>query len=423
MKKLFFIAAIAGAALVSCTKNELAPSATEQHEITFASPVTSTLTKAVDLVSGQKFPSNDNTAFYVFADHHMKPYGTAENTYTSYMRGTDQKGVAVTYQGGGIQPGNDNPSELDAYWGPVTKYYWPMEGYLTFAAYSTGTNSSLDGTYYTAFSYSHEKGIQVTNYFVDTKLTNQYDLMLSEKATDKTKSSMSEGTDNIHYDGVEIRFNHVLSAIKFAVKTDETDAEYSDAKYTLKLTSLNIVNAYSKANLIQFPSGDEKLWSSYSEEGTYNVGATAGTPLSKDAVAFSGDTYADLALLPQALSHSTTSKNVTVEIVYTVSHPDMGIRTDAEGEPVTDAEGKPIYNSITYTKYLSLAGTGTTADGNDTDTDPDSITVNSWEAGKRYIYTIIIGMEEIKFAPTIVTDWSDVTIDVPENAVVPSTGA
>jgi hypothetical protein len=32
-------------------------------------------------------------------------------------------------------------------------------------------------------------------------------------------------------------------------------------------------------------------------------------------------------------------------------------------------------------------------------------------------------MEEIKFAPTIVTDWSDVTIDVPENAVVPSTGA
>lgn len=101
----------------------------------------------------------------------------------------------------------------------------------------------------------------------------------------------------------------------------------------------------------------------------------------------------------------------------------MGIRTDAEGEPVTDAEGKPIYNSITYTKYLSLAGTGTTADGNDTDTDPDSITVNSWEAGKRYIYTIIIGMEEIKFAPTIVTDWSDVTIDVPENAVVPSTGA
>ena len=29
----------------------------------------------------------------------------------------------------------------------------------------------------------------------------------------------------------------------------------------------------------------------------------------------------------------------------------------------------------------------------------------TWEPNTRYLYTIIIGMEEIVFAPTIVTDW------------------
>ena len=50
MKKLFFIAAIAGAALVSCTKNEVAPSASDQQEITFANPVSHVVTN-VQLVS------------------------------------------------------------------------------------------------------------------------------------------------------------------------------------------------------------------------------------------------------------------------------------------------------------------------------------------------------------------------------------
>ena len=44
MKRLFVIAAIAGVALVSCTKNEVAPIA-QQDEITFVTPVVGLQTK------------------------------------------------------------------------------------------------------------------------------------------------------------------------------------------------------------------------------------------------------------------------------------------------------------------------------------------------------------------------------------------
>ena len=97
MKKLFFIAAIAGAALVSCTKNELAPSATEQHELIFANPVTSTLTKVVDLATGTQYPTT--APFYVFADYHINEFsadGTPLEDVTSYMRGNN--GVLVTHK-------------------------------------------------------------------------------------------------------------------------------------------------------------------------------------------------------------------------------------------------------------------------------------------------------------------------------------
>ena len=62
MKKLFFIAAMAGAALVSCTKNESVETP-EQDVITFAEPVTALNTKAVEI--GENYPTSQN--FSVFA--------------------------------------------------------------------------------------------------------------------------------------------------------------------------------------------------------------------------------------------------------------------------------------------------------------------------------------------------------------------
>ena len=381
MKKLFFIAAIAGAALVSCTKNELAPSATEQHEITFASPVTSLVTKGVDLVTGNKYPTS--APFWVFADHHMDRVtdftNASDEIFTSYMRGPENTagnkiGVYVEHNEG-PDPGDDLTT-IDTYWAPTSKYYWPMQGYLTFAAYSTGTAAQLSG--YEDLEYDIQNGLQLTNYTVS--MSNQYDFMLSQRAANLQKDASIDRNGNIKYDGVEIQFNHALSAIKFIVKT--ADDYQTKGGYEITLNSLSVQGAYTTADLIQFPVTPATMWSDYTNDsvtsGTdvkpseYPVTFANENPtLSEDDTTLCGDTDTDLVLLPQALNG--TSHDVKVYMTYTVNHDDMN---------------KPI----PYTATLDLADNLTASDA-------------TWDAGKRYLYTIIIGMEEIVFAPTIVTDW------------------
>lgn len=400
MKKLFFIAAIAGAALVSCTKNELAPSATEQHEITFASPVASTVTKTTLIPSD--YPTTES--FSVYADYHKDVYAsTATNAFTSYMRGDE--GVAVTHKTVTIPN-----TSFDSYWSADTKYYWPMDGHLTFAAYSP---TAVNG--FAEISYDIVNGVKITDF--EIKTDTQYDLMLSDRTVNQKKGNMGANVGKnpansaMEYDGVSIKFNHVLSAIKFGIQT-AADYKTTDG-YTITLNSLTIKNAYSQGDLKQFVSKDAttvdlaNVWSNVDTPNTKGYTVTS-TPveLSTTIRTFTDDKHADWVMLPQVLDHG--DNDVEIEIAYSVSHKDMGIKE-------TDANGNTVYNSIPYTKSLSLAGTGTTADGSDED--PDAITVNSWLAGNRYIYTIIIGMEEIVFAPTVVAPWTDVNVNVPESSI------
>ena len=391
MKKLFFIAAIAGAALVSCTKNELAPSATEQHEINFAGPVTQVVTKA-DLVPAT-YPEGTN--FAVYAHHHFKNYAS-ETNFTSYMRGNDNKGVVVTNNGATEGKRNDtfelDDKTFDNYWKPVTKYYWPMEGYLTFAAYSPDTASEF------VKGYSITNGVTMS--YTTPDVGKQYDLMLSDRAVDQVRTSMVENVKDqdvtTAYDGVHIAFKHVLSAVSFAVKTaeDYLGAGTDAGGYKITLKSLTLKNAYSTGTLTQFAKKEETavnlntVWSDVTTENTTGYAVCPeDVTLSTSAKTWAGEGDADLVMIPQNLNHSETSK-VVAEIVYTVYHKDMG-------------EEK---NAITYTKSLPLATTN----------------VAAWAPSTRYLYTIIIGMEEIVFAPTV-TNWADPTpIEIPESTVIPT---
>lgn len=380
MKKLFFIAAIAGAALVSCTKNELAPSATKQYELTFASPVTQVVTKA-DLAPAT-YP--EGTPFAVYADHHFKNYAT-ESNFTSYMRGTDSKGVVVTNT---KETFTLDGKTFNNYWKPATKYYWPMEGYLTFAAYSPNTASTF------VTDYSIANGVKMA--YTTPAVAEQFDLMLSDRAVDQVRTSMDDDVDGTSYDGVHIAFKHVLSAVSFAVRTKEnylgTGTDAGGYKITLK--SLTLKNAYSQGTLTQFAKKEETavnlntVWSAVTTENTTGYAVcSSDVTLSTTAKTWADAADADLVMIPQNLNHSETSK-VVAEIVYTVYHKDMG-------------EEK---NAITYTKSLPLATTN----------------VAAWAPSTRYLYTIIIGMEEIVFAPTV-TNWADPTpIEIPESTVIPT---
>ncbi len=359
MKKLFFIAAIAGAALVSCTKNELAPSVTEQEEISFDNPVLSVVTKAATEIA-DNFPTTKD--FAVFAHHY------AGGAYTNLAGGTlYMNNVQVTYDGSKGTNGS---------WGSSPAYYWPKKGSLTFAAYAPYMSTGV--------SYG-ATGIHFDDYKIASSADNQVDLLFSERAYDKT--NVDQKASNPYYYGVQINFLHALSSIQFKVAMD-SDLAASTADYQIVVTGINVLGAYSQGDFSQkltdgsgntTPPAATGDWSDYKTPETYaaysnatGISLTNATPIST----VTGANKTNLILLPQPLKHGSASDDsdeVKVQVTYKISHSGMESGTYIE-----------------ETATVSL----------------DSTSLGEWLRGKRYIYTLTIGLEEIRFSPEV-ADWDD----------------
>ncbi len=366
MKKLFFIAAIASAALVSCTKNEVAQVA-DQSVITFAAPVVAPATKASNEV-WNNYPTSADYAFAVWAKYHSdKVYNVGDwATDPTYM-----DNVTVYY-------GSNS-------WAPTADYYWPKNGTLSFIAYSP---ASVDAS-------CNSNGIQIADYVVNTDLTNQRDILFSERAVEKQTSNMdtnagangtgdNEGVTDDLYTGIHLAFKHALSSIAFTVKTE---ADYS-ASTKIILKSIQIVNADTKGSFNQgltdakasaTPAID--CWTMAGTTGTYKVDNTEALNVVLTNVAYwtstqtttspavsNGVRPTDFMLIPQNLS------GVTLKVTYTIQN--------GTGPVLDQVYEAPISTS----------------------------TVAMWNRGKRYIYNIIIGLDRIYFEP-YVADWEDVTVE------------
>ena len=358
MKKLFFIAAIASAALVSCTKNEVAEVA-EQDVITFAQPVTALNTKATEIL--KDYPASK--CFSVFAHYFTGDYTKLEEGQL-YM--DDVKTAYV--------------SSLNA-WDPKAgsgvNYYWPKQGTLTFAAYSPSEVAAE----YTA------SGIQFKDYEVQAEPANQYDLLFSERSYNQTNSTQNtwvEGDDS-KYVGVDIKFNHALSSIIFNAKTDNN---YKEDNFFIFITKLEVRNVWSKGTFNQnLVDTDNAMtndtwqgWTGHDKRANYTVFAgiheleksnaliPGCTPGSQSDVADVKNTH--LILLPQGL----TGAELYVE--YEIHNYNVN--------PVA---------KIKQTATMPL----------------DEYNVKDWFRGKRYTYNITVGLDKIYFDP-IVANWDNVTV-------------
>ena len=118
MKKFFFLAVAAVVALAACTKNEADTTSFEKAKVINFNTVAGKATKAP--ISGTTY-SYDCPAFGVFASYLEKDKTWAANkaTATRYM-----DDVEVSF--------NDTKD----IWAPASTYYWPLEGSLSFIAYS-----------------------------------------------------------------------------------------------------------------------------------------------------------------------------------------------------------------------------------------------------------------------------------------------
>ena len=367
MKKLFFIAAIAGAALVSCTKTELAPSVTEQQEITFATPVVGTPTK-VDLVS--IYP--DTQHFGVFALYYTADFnGFASGV--NYMNNVEVANNA---------PAGEDP---DGGW-TAAGYYWPKTSgsTLTFAAYSP----------YMATGVSHSAtGITFADYIVDAPAN--VDLLFSDRAYNKTKADQTGDTQpNDKYYGVDIVFNHALSAILFKAKAADKLVGHIDGtpNYEFVITKIEVLNADNKGTFSQklvdatdgsTPATPEASTTDWTTSGNVNYTAYTGSGITVNSTnatsAYGTDIEgkADLILLPQSLA------DVKVKVTYNLRHSNMEAGRYITGNV---AEANLSYDAIDDTKD-----------------------VTSWLRGKRYIYTLTLDLDQIYFSPEM-TGWTDVTV-------------
>ncbi|MBO5708660.1 MAG: fimbrillin family protein [Bacteroidales bacterium] len=375
MKKLFFIAAIASAAFVSCTKNEVV--SFPEQEITFAAPVVAPATKSTNEV-WNNYPQDTKYDFAVWARYYEDGAGANTGTYTTWDAGKEyMKEVVVSYG--------------DATWKPGMTYYWPKNGALTFIAYAPATKAS--------YAEASGTGITFTNYDVTTTVAEQVDLLFSERAYNKKavdddtvggSYETQPGADKLYdpYKGVHLAFNHALSSVAFTIRTAE---DYS-ASTTITLNKIELLTVGSTASFDQ-KLGDSNnaattaaAWTTPTATANYIVdnndflnvelSTTPYWTATKSATAptaTDGLRTTDFILLPQDIS------SVKLRVTYTLDNNDTG----------------SVALTQVIEKDLAVAG------------------VDAWEMGKRYIYNISLGLDTIYFEP-YVAPWEDVTIAVPE---------
>lgn len=375
MKKIYFLAAIVLVAGISCTKQVPVAQIRQESPLTF-SAVTAPNTKAVFGEIPAAYSTSETFVAYAGWTADVWTAGTP----TEFFNGsTSGKGEICSYN-----------SYWDA-WSPANTYYWPKTGYLVFEAYSPSAAASYA-------NHTWADGFSFTDFAVPSTIATQYDLMYSNREFNKRRSDYGI-TDTSHnnaydneddsgdykYNGVDLMFNHILSSIRFLVKTK---ADYS-TNATITLTGLTINNAYSVGDFAEGVStaapaasfAKTPAWSGQETEATYTV-VSAGNQVvnynSGTAQPLTGDP--DIILLPQSLDHvAATTHDVTVTVNYTVSQ--------------NGSSAIPQTSTITLKTLTS-----------------SSATINAWELGKRYTYTIVFGLDEIYFDPAV-SAWTDVAMD------------
>ena len=351
--KRFFLAALAIAAIASCTKNEV-NEVTANDQITFQT-VVGPNTKA--LIDG-----------------------------TAYNEGHTFGTVAYKVKGGSelyIPISEVSYNNTQKYWSTTTPYYWPKDGStLTFYSYSPFKDEHDTPV---AVS-STANGLTIANYGVGTRQNT--DLMVADAAT-----SLTANTTEINpwKKGVPTIFEHKLAqvvAINFKTVEGGADHDYAnghtegtyeagDKVYiinTVKLINVFETGTYTNASGETWTSTGEQTAELLWHNNTSSVAFSAG----KYNTTRDDNDY--LLVLPQTFE--TTGTMQQLEIKYTI-------------KTYTDNSGNYATESITKTINMhEIHG--------------------EWDMNMIYTYTISIGTDRIYWAPSIV-EWE--TDDTPAGTI------
>ncbi len=405
MKKNIFLAIMAGAALAGCVKNEeIVKNDSSPTRIAFDAPVVSIPTRATEIYGN--YPGDKD--FAVYALYHENQYD--ESSFTAANSSTYMANVKCVA---------DNKTAPTC-WAPEQAYYWPKNGYLTFAAYAPALTSGVDWDV---------NGFKFTDFTVNDTPANQIDLLYSERQYDKKKRNAVE---NQPYNGITIPFKHALSSIVFMAKTEadytvkKDDDSVGDEKSTvIKLTGITVKNVAAKGtfkqNLLAAKTGDtdqntdtdtdnEPAWdvntTTYKSYEVYT--STAGSELTLNTT----DTYVNGAVDGNDESYGSSNPPATPNGTGNVNNDGVR-RSDLILIPQNLDRGDSDTDKVTVTiNYTIKTGNADAVQQESTfqlavaPKNESSSRTFVWEMGKRYIYHIVIGLDKIYFNPQV-TNWED----------------
>ncbi|MBR4808712.1 MAG: fimbrillin family protein [Bacteroidales bacterium] len=218
------------------------------------------------------------------------------------------------------------------YWTTSVSQYWPLAGSLTFHAFSPSDASGASLS---------SGGLSVTDYTIQNN---------TQMTTDLCYATATVADCASHPDYVPLTFSHALSQVVFRVKAADYYSTGSNT-VSLTMTSLALGGIYSVADY----SGG--AWDNHESEHSYSL-SSSSTALTYGAgnVPDTIDVCSFL-FLPQELG-----PNASITVGYSITQTISGQADSFSNAPVT----------------IHLGGT-----------------IDEWEPGKKYIYTLSIGMDNL----------------------------
>ena len=252
--------------------------------------------------------------------------------------------VSAFYNGSQTYFENLTASYSNPYWATSTSEYWPLEGTLTFFTYSPASASGV--------SMNATNGVTATGYTIQTN---------EQMTTDLCYASTTAIDCVAHPNQVPLQFSHALSQVVFRVKAaDYYTTATNDVALAVTSLSLNGINSVG-----DFANG---TWSNQDTPLDYTISNDI-TTLSYDNETPVTTEIASYLFLPQELG-----ANAALSVGYKIVQVNQGQSYTLNNPPVS----------------IRLGGT-----------------ITQWEPGKKYIYTLNIGMNNVITFTANAVAWDD----------------
>lgn len=370
MKKFLFWTALASVALTGCVKNEMEPNPSlgQDVEITFNQPVVGKVTRANNTaaITSATYPANEY--FTVNAWAYQNEFSTAISDTTNFKEYIN--GVTAKQKDG------------QTYWNLVTSYYWPKTHNLAFSAYSPAEFEA------TAKEIFFNSGIFLKDVKTPTNIDDHYDLLYSNRVVDqKERTYYDEGSYvNNSKVGVDVKFNHAFAAVVVKVKLNNNYPNNEIVIKDIKFDNIYFTGSFNEnISSVNYKDADPE-WGAYDDPcSNFSIFDNNGTGdtdnnsivVEKETVKQFGTTA---LFIPQEINRAGEHVKLTVD--YTIENANSTILEERLVFDLSNREDASVPANI----------------------------INKWEMGKRYIYTLTFGLNEIYLQPSV-QEWTDVYVN------------